>query len=268
MKVRFRTGEMAKMYGVSKQTIIYYDKIGLYKPNFADPDTGYRYYTLAQCEVLDVILALKHLGMPLKEIKRYLATETLEGRMALLEEQEEQIADRLAVIERSRRRINSMIASFKSRMQLTPFEMGVRYIARRKMYSVPVQPPYDHYQLELAVKATYQDTIEAFDSGLHELLAITEDGPNGEKLFRKIGVYVEKDGNDAAEAGDYAYIIHKGPYESIPESKEKLLAYVRKMNLVMTGPYIENVLMDSMAVSTESDYLVEVLVPVTPVASL
>ena len=56
MKVKFMAGEMARLHNISKQSLLHYDKIGLFKPNKVHSKTGYRYYTLDQFEDLDVIL--------------------------------------------------------------------------------------------------------------------------------------------------------------------------------------------------------------------
>ena len=48
MKIRFITREMAQLHGISKQTLIHYDRIGLLSPGEVDPDTEYRYYDLRQ----------------------------------------------------------------------------------------------------------------------------------------------------------------------------------------------------------------------------
>lgn len=40
--------EFANMFDVSRQTLIYYDKIDLFKPFDVDPKTGYRKYTYNQ----------------------------------------------------------------------------------------------------------------------------------------------------------------------------------------------------------------------------
>ena len=50
MKLRFTTGELARLHGVSKQTLIFYDKIGLFRPAYVDPDNGYRYYSASQID--------------------------------------------------------------------------------------------------------------------------------------------------------------------------------------------------------------------------
>ena len=42
MKNLFSIGEVSKYQNISKQTLIYYDKIGLFCPAWVDPDNGYR----------------------------------------------------------------------------------------------------------------------------------------------------------------------------------------------------------------------------------
>ena len=44
-----KPGEFAKMVGVNKQTLLYYDKIHLFSPEYVD-DMGYRYYTFTQLD--------------------------------------------------------------------------------------------------------------------------------------------------------------------------------------------------------------------------
>ncbi|MFQ7474074.1 MAG: MerR family DNA-binding transcriptional regulator, partial [Anaerovoracaceae bacterium] len=38
----FSIGELSKYQNISKQTLIYYDKINLFKPAYINPSNGYR----------------------------------------------------------------------------------------------------------------------------------------------------------------------------------------------------------------------------------
>lgn len=72
MKPMYLTvGELSKLYGVSKQTLLYYEKMELFTPYVVE-ENGYRYYTVKECEDLEIILHLKKLNIPLKDIKLYL----------------------------------------------------------------------------------------------------------------------------------------------------------------------------------------------------
>lgn len=60
------TGEFARLAGVTKHTLFYYDEIGLFSPE-VKTENGYRYYSIAQLDVFDVIYTLKELGCLLKK---------------------------------------------------------------------------------------------------------------------------------------------------------------------------------------------------------
>lgn len=68
----YRIGEFARLCGIGKDTLFHYDKIGLLRPALV-ADNGYRYYTLQQYYQFHIISVLKQAGMPLREIKAYLA---------------------------------------------------------------------------------------------------------------------------------------------------------------------------------------------------
>ena len=65
----FKIGEMAELNHVSTQTLRLYAKNKLLEPEYMDPETGYRYYTLEQCAKLDLIRALKSCRLSLERIK-------------------------------------------------------------------------------------------------------------------------------------------------------------------------------------------------------
>lgn len=63
----YKTGEIAKMSGVSIRTIRYYDSKGLLTPS-AYSESGHRLYTDEDLSELKRILALKYLGLSLEEV--------------------------------------------------------------------------------------------------------------------------------------------------------------------------------------------------------
>ena len=90
MQNKYSIGQMAKMFNLSVKTLRYYDDINLFKPQFVNEKTGYRYYTADQIEHLDTILFLKILGMPLKKIKKHLDNPVIDDFLELLIEQQKQ----------------------------------------------------------------------------------------------------------------------------------------------------------------------------------
>ena len=72
MKKYFMIKEFAKLRNVHINSILYYEKLGLLKPSYVNPQTGYRYYEAEQLPVLDTIIMCTKLGIPLKEMKNYI----------------------------------------------------------------------------------------------------------------------------------------------------------------------------------------------------
>ena len=71
MKYGFTISEFAKLRDININSLRYYEKIGVLKPAYTDPNTGYRYYTPDQLSVLDMILLCLSLDIPLKQLSEY-----------------------------------------------------------------------------------------------------------------------------------------------------------------------------------------------------
>lgn len=80
-------GQVSKLFGISSDTLRYYDKIGILKPTI-NSENNYRYYNLHDLENLTIILDIKSLGVALNKIKNSLESENLNSYRDLLKEQE------------------------------------------------------------------------------------------------------------------------------------------------------------------------------------
>lgn len=65
-------GELASLYAIPKQTLLYYDKNSLLVPAFIN-ENGYRFYSVSQYLILEIILNMRKLNIPIREIKNYLS---------------------------------------------------------------------------------------------------------------------------------------------------------------------------------------------------
>jgi DNA-binding transcriptional MerR regulator len=103
----FSIGDLARHGRVSVRMLRHYDAIGLLLPDRVDPDTGYRWYEVAQLGRLNRIVALKELGFTLEQVKSIVESKVdvveLRGMLRLRQaELQSQIASdsaRLAEVE-------------------------------------------------------------------------------------------------------------------------------------------------------------------------
>ncbi|MGL5694926.1 MAG: MerR family DNA-binding transcriptional regulator [Peptostreptococcaceae bacterium] len=83
-------GQISKLLNVTSETLRHYDRIGLLKP-IINEENGYRYYSIKEMEMLDLILDAKYLEIPLNNIKQAIADKSIESYIELIDLQEKTI---------------------------------------------------------------------------------------------------------------------------------------------------------------------------------
>ena len=86
MKNYFLISEFAKLRGININSLRYYEKLGILKPAHIDEKTGYRYYSPEQVSVLNKIILCIQLGIPLKEMVKYIDEDGNLNSKQLLEQ--------------------------------------------------------------------------------------------------------------------------------------------------------------------------------------
>ena len=91
-----KIGEFARLVDVPVKTLRYYDEIGLFKSDYIDEQTGYRFYSFEQLPRLNRLLALKDLGLSLSQIDQMLqedlSADQLRGMLLLKQAELEDVA--------------------------------------------------------------------------------------------------------------------------------------------------------------------------------
>lgn len=116
-----KIGEMAELNHVSTQTLRLYAKNRLLEPEYLDPETGYRYYTLEQCAKLDLIRALKSCRLSLDQIAGILSLSSEELLMQALEEQTGVLTDEIYNLSVSRNNLCRVQKNLQILNTLPPF---------------------------------------------------------------------------------------------------------------------------------------------------
>lgn len=98
MKNLLRIGQVSNLYGISLDTLRYYDHKDLLKPIVKE--NGYRYYSLEHLDVLEMLLVGKYLEIPLEQMKEKMAGESVEGYLDMLLEQRRMIEERRSQLEK------------------------------------------------------------------------------------------------------------------------------------------------------------------------
>ncbi len=98
-------GRFSRLSSLTVKALRYYDEIGLLVPARVDEATGYRYYSVSQLDVAELIATLRRVEMPLEAISAALrgdpdARDQLERHRNRLISQAQQTRDHIATVER------------------------------------------------------------------------------------------------------------------------------------------------------------------------
>ena len=88
--------QVAKLRNLTTETLRHYDRIGLIKPQYVDPETNYRYYSIRQYELIGTVKELRQLGMPLETIVEYFNDRHLEKSKAIFSRYRQEIEEKIA----------------------------------------------------------------------------------------------------------------------------------------------------------------------------
>lgn len=128
-------GKMARLNGISEQTLRLYDKLGLVTPCEINPETGYRYYDIRQSAQLDMIQYMKALGMNLSEIRKRFEENDIHKMRTILEQQKRNIQEQMQELRYAEKALDRAIESYR-RCEAAPGgdDYILEYIKSRRIF--------------------------------------------------------------------------------------------------------------------------------------
>lgn len=273
MKVKnkkyFTTGEFAKLANVSKQTLIFYDKIGVFSPEYKN-ENNFRYYSLNQFDTLDTLISLREIGLSLDHIKEYLNNRSPEKALALLYKENESINKQIKNLQIINRKIENKIAFIKEgvreRHNLNPYIMEceeefliisdveshdpkVIMMSIIKFINYCKEKQFLNAGYPICAMVKKEDLNKNHFNNLSTIYFKVHNKINDEKLFVK-------------PKGIYACINHKGSYETTYKSYKKLLEFIKSNHYEVVGNAYENGVLECFSCSAEDEFLTQIAIEV------
>mgnify|MGYP006069289945 FL=1 len=264
----FSIGEVAKYQNISKQTLIFYDKVGLFRPAWVDPENGYRYYSASQLDYLDTILIMKQIGFSLQEIKEHMQHYDLDSSLAMLHRQLDVIDQKVAGLRMIRSRVQNRCDQMEAaRAHCAPGRPGIELedAPEQELFCLPVAAPYTMREISIATKQCFAQAAAGalpvfFQCGVVVPLEKIRAGRYTEASLAFLPV--ERAGRDSRvrrlPAGWRACIYHVGDYLSVGRSYEALLAWCREQKLQVCSDSYEFCINDYLTTHDEREYITKI----------
>ena len=261
----FSTGEFAKLCNVNKKTLFYYDEIGLFKPEIVK-ENGYRYYSVYQLEVFDIIHTLRDLGVQLKQIKSFIDERNPKSVVKFFEYKTGEIENEIKQLRRKQEIMSNKIKIIKEAEKirdnidnLSIEEQDEEYLVLSKNIDKS-KFPYDSEVYANHLNYCYnQDLYIGYPLGFIK----TIDDLYSENDYAYTYYYTKVNKNDGENIikkpkGKYLVGYLNGSYIDIPGLYKKMLDYVKTHNLELIGHSYEEELINLIAVKDMNDYIIKV----------
>ena len=250
----FQIGEVAKILGVTRKTLLVYEDMGLLTPAVKDKDSGFRYYTADNMTQIRSIRSLQSLGLSLKEIAEYYYdTKNMDKHL-------QRLLELRAILDKN---IHMLQVRSAKQGDLTVHSTSLsRQVCFCRRYQCS-----DTAEAAIKLRDTY---IAAARTGKMSMIGrmftmrMTPD-PNVLDLMCCIPV---KDSFDGPERVEFAEtnalcIYYRGPYEGTATAIRALSKHIEENDIETTGPF-RSIYLEGPPNRGENsaDYITQVAVPV------
>lgn len=263
----FNISEFAKIAGVTRQTLIYYDKIGLFHPTYIE-ENGYRVYSRSQINLIGIITIMTYLGIPLNEIKEIVKSVSPEATESVLKKQLSIVTQKIDKLTELKKMTELRLEQIEKGKSVKP-NMPDFHVEEIKT-DVPFYcgKKINRFQDELNddVVTDFFDQVEK--TGIPMIFAFCNikdfesviDGR--ENVVEQMGFRLKdkKYANRFMPSGKYLVGYAKGDYGKTNYVYKQLLAYAHDNNFTPFGKVYEEYLIDELAEKNPDEFVLQVSV--------
>jgi effector-binding domain-containing protein len=268
MKNLVPIGRFSQVTRLSIKALRLYDETDLLRPALVDPDSGYRYYSLAQASEAEAIRLLRSLGMPLPEIREVLRQRRPDDVSAVLDRYRAHLEERMAEEQRILAFLQRLISQEEGIMS---YEIRVKELAAQPILSIRSRAPMEQLGPLIAQALGeifgYMGAMLANPAGPVIWMLHQNDGDQGADFETCVPVAERLAGSGRIAmgeiaAGPVAYTLHRGPYEEMGPAYAALAQWVQEHGHEVAGPMRELYLVSPGDTKDPVEYRTEIQQPI------
>lgn len=267
----FQIGDMAKLFHISVSSLRYYESLGLLTPERVDPDTGYRYYSVRQFEVLNTIRYLRELDMPLPEISDFLKNRDIDRMEEKLRQQKAEIERKRLELQRIERRIDNNLRRIRD-AQDSELDV-IKYAASPAMRIVWMDAALkisSSLDMEMPIRELEQSQAETALFLGKVGVGISAENLEAGSFEQYDGVFLILDAEDRFDGKTVLLsetqcvsVRFRGSHTEAAEQYRRLMEHIRARGMKPSGFSREITMIDYGITSDREKFVTEISIPVT-----
>lgn len=267
MKDYYKIGEISKIYGIGRDSLMYYEDIGILKP-FRDKNR-YRMYKLSDIWRLNLIKELRSLNFPMKKIKEYLDDRNIESTKEILNKEiiliDEKIEELLSYKQNIMKRLDTINDELRN---LKLYEIDLVYINKRKALELNANITKDE-EFDFLIQKLQKDYENRFtilgnnNIGSSFCLDKIKQGIYNE--FKSVFCFLEDEEeiyNIIFNEGYYLTLTYKGKYKNNKHYINKMFKYIEEKGYKIISDPIEIYKIDIHETEDINEFITEIQIPV------
>jgi MerR family transcriptional regulator, thiopeptide resistance regulator len=164
---------LTKVSGLSRSSLLYYDRLGLLKPS-GRSRSGYRQYSQAEVERLEQICLYRQIGIPLKEMKKLLDKSRPIVTVSILQRRLRVLGREIANLQKQQQCIVQLLQQ-KQLQQGAEMINKDRWVEIMRAAGFKEQDMYNwHKQFEKMEPEAHQEFLESLGINSAEIQKIRE----------------------------------------------------------------------------------------------
>ncbi|MGI6153676.1 MAG: MerR family transcriptional regulator [Christensenellaceae bacterium] len=253
MKNYFRINEISKLYGISPDTLRYYEKLGLLSP--ARSENGYRLYGLKDMWRLNVIRDLRALDIPMESIRAYLINRSTSTTHELLTRELSLLDTQIENLTRLKNDVKTRLQTIDRALSQPCGVIEQAFFSERRYFSIREGYTEDE-QMDMLIRRLLNRTKEYSVIGNNRIGSFVS--PDQKSSIPYTGVFmISKNGNEVFPAGTYLTVTHKGDINENSRYIPLLFEYASANGLTPIGELIELLWVDIHTASDRREHLTE-----------
>ena len=266
----FQIGDVAKMFHISVGSLRHYENLGLLKPEKTDTQTGYRYYSTGQFEVLNTIRYLRALDMPLQEIADFLHNRDIQNIEEKLKQQKAAIVAKQQQLKRIERKIDNRLRRLQDAQNSDLDAIKLRSLPPCRLVWVESTLDINNaFDMEMPIRRLEEKQAEALIFLGKVGVGIAADNLYRRQFSQYDGVFLLLDDEDKYSGGamllpqtDCVSVRFKGSHDQSPAQYEKLMSYIQSNNLQAVDFSREITMIDYGITNDPEKFVTEINIPV------
>lgn len=272
MKEYYKISEISKLYGISVDSLRYYEELGVLEPRRGE--NNYRIYSLKDISKLNIIRDLRALDFSMQQIKDYLDNHNLDKTLEILYEEQRRLQERMNKLEQRGRMINERVKVISATSEIKTGEFKVVKFPDRPCLQLNLRITRDE-EMDFAVKklhSKHENRIFDFANQIYAAsVKVNEMIVNKPVVFDSVFFILdqnEKDYDFILPEGDYLTFYYRGGYHQTSQKLFEVIHYAKDNNLQLQGNPFETYEIDNRETTIEDEYLTQIQVKIKKQAKL